>query len=611
MSKYDRDVKAYIIDNVSIVDVAGSRLSLERAGSSYKALCPFHVEKTPSFMVSEKYRSYRCFGCQQHGNVIDFVMNTENLGFLEAIEALAERYGLDISQFENKENKRERELDAKVFKMNVIALRFFRAEIKKSRMALDYLARRKLSIESINTFQLGYAPPAWTALVDRLRQEKYSDEDILNSGLVVRGKKGLIDRFRNRLMFPILDHRSRVLGFGARAFGDDKPKYLNSAEGRVFKKSNILYGEGFQTKSQASDYVILVEGYMDVIQLCQAGFTNVYASMGTALTENQAKKISHKAKKVYFAYDMDLPGRKAISKSIHLLEDYDLEVKVMTLTGAKDPDEFLLKFGKRAFENVMEKAIGVIRFRIDNIRQGKDLTKPGERLAFVERALEIIARELDELEAEIYLQELSSVSGVRLDTLISEFRRVRPKIKKKEAEVPKEEKSRASNSSSALKKELGLSPKASDETEERLNLLERQMLAYASYSQEYASLIFEQAPDFSSPYVVDLLSLLMVYYMGGEEFEPLRFAETSDQEKAQAIIETRELVYGGYAEEEARILFMRWNKLLTDKKLKEIDLELENLNFSDSETAEVEKRRLRERRKNLLTNARKNMRSET
>lgn len=613
MSKYDKDVKAYIIDNVSIVDVVGSRLQLKRAGSVYKALCPFHAEKTPSFVVSESHRSYRCFGCNQYGNAIDFVMHTENLGFLEALEALASRYGLDLSRFENKENKKERELDDKIYRMNTLALKFFREEIKKSRMALEYLTKRKLKIESINTFMLGYAPDSWTALVDRLKSQKYSEEDILNSGLAVKGKRGLIDRFRNRLMFPILDHRARVLGFGARAMGSDNPKYLNSAEGRVFKKSNILYGEGFQNKHIAQDSVILVEGYMDVIQLHQAGFTNVFASMGTALTDHQAKKISHKAKTVYFAYDMDLPGRKAISKSLHLLEELDLEVKVMMLDGAKDPDEFLLKFGSRAFEDKMDKAIGIIRFRIDNIRQGRDLSKPGERLAFVEKALEIIALELDELEAEIYLQEVSRLCQVQLDTLVAEYRKLKAQNSKnsgKQAPVERKTKEEAAEKKGELPPE-GEETEEEDETERRMKDLERRMLGYASYNMDYASLIFEKAPDFSDQKVLDLLSHLMLYYMSESVYDDMRFAELIDLEKVEGMEKARKLVDKGYSEELAKTILTRWQMLLVQKKVKEIDKKIELLNFSDSETVEVEKRLLRERRKNLLTSTRKTMQSGT
>ncbi|WP_199647505.1 DNA primase [Peptoclostridium sp. AF21-18] len=400
-----------------IASVIGDYIKIQPSGQNYKALCPFHVEKTPSFHISTAKQVYKCFGCGEGGDVINFVMKMENLDFMDAVRLLANRCGIDINFNIDEETKQKIELSKKYQDIHTEAARFYFANLVKSKnRGYDYLRNRGLDDKTIKRFGLGYSQDAWSSLMDYLIDEKgYSVEELLECGLIGKSTKTdkYYDKFRNRVMFPIFDYRGNVIGFGGRVLDDSLPKYLNSPDTLIFNKRHNLYGLNFARKNLSSRTVILVEGYMDLISLYQYGIKIAVATLGTALTSQQARLIKRYADNVIISYDSDGPGTKASLRAIDILVEAGLSVKVLDLKDAKDPDEYVRKYGTDEYRNAMKDAVPRIKFKIDNLKSTFDLSKDQDNIKFAQEAVNIIKQLKSPVEIDYYIKYLSEI--VQLD----------------------------------------------------------------------------------------------------------------------------------------------------------------------------------------------------
>ncbi len=415
-----------------ILDLVSSYVSLTKKGSKYWGLCPFHSEKTPSFSVSPDKQMYYCFGCHKGGGAINFVMELEGLGFVDAVDLLARRAGLQMPETAagdgSTRKKRER-----LLALNKEAARWFHANLTQpaARDGLDYLRRRGLSNRTITRFGLGYAPDGWDNLIRAMGEKGYEKADLMEAGLAVKNSNGRIyDRFRHRVMFPIIDVRGSVIGFGGRVLDDSQPKYLNSPDTLVFNKSRNLFALNIAKKSKQGR-IILTEGYMDTIALHQAGFDCAVASLGTALTEDHVKLLGNYTKEVVISYDGDQAGLNAAQRAIGLLEKTGITVRVLRVTGAKDPDEFIKTYGSAAFAALLDGSANYIEYQLAQIQSKYDLDQDEQRLAYLQEAARLIARLDSPLEREIYGTRAAEAAKLTPAAMEEEIRRLRAQSRRK------------------------------------------------------------------------------------------------------------------------------------------------------------------------------------
>ena len=399
-----------IKQQVNIVDVIGREVNLKKAGSSYKGLCPFHNEKTPSFSVNEQGQYFNCFGCGRKGDVFRFVMDYYKLPFMDAVDKICGEYGIKKPEWGSRGPKIDYD---KYHAINAKAARFFYNCLGKiPNKGISYLSSRGLKKETITAFGLGYAPPDGTALTDYLRSQGISDDDLLMLGLSSQGKNGLYDKFRDRVIFPIINSNDKVIGFGGRAIGDAMPKYLNSPESSIFLKKNNLFGLNLTRREISdADRAIMVEGYMDLISLYQAGIKNVAASLGTALTDNQARLICRYSKNIVLAYDSDQAGINAALRGISVIQGAGGKARVMNVTDGKDPDDFVKKHGKDAFLKLADNATAATDYRIRLAAKDFDLSDDRQVLDFIDRVVPIL-RSLGPVEQDMYIRKLSEKVGI-------------------------------------------------------------------------------------------------------------------------------------------------------------------------------------------------------
>ena len=411
-----------------IVDVVSGYVRLgKKSGSNMFGLCPFHSEKTPSFSVSPDKQIYHCFGCGKGGGVITFIMEIENLSFPEAVEFLAKRAGMPIPEEENDRESRKR---SRMLSLNRDAARFFYAQLSTPQggAARDYMAKRRIGPATAKNFGIGFAPDTWDSLEKAMREKGYTDFELFDAGLVRKGNKGgYYDTFRNRLMFPVIDVRGNVIGFSGRILGDGEPKYMNSPETLVFNKSRNLFALNLAKKSK-SGYIILSEGNIDVVSLHQAGFDSAVASLGTSLTPEQARLLSRYTNQVIIAYDNDGAGIKAAQRAIGILEKLDLKVKVLRMSGAKDPDEFIKLKGADAFRNLLESSENQIDYRLRTVTDKYDLSVDEQKVEFLKEASDLVARLPGSVERQVYAMRVASMSGVSADVVTKEVERRRKKL---------------------------------------------------------------------------------------------------------------------------------------------------------------------------------------
>lgn len=393
-----------------IEDVISTYVTLKRRGATLVGLCPFHNEKTPSFTVYPATQSFYCFGCGAGGDAITFLKKIENLDYLDAVKTLAQRAGLQMPQegFDDSLSKRRR----RILEMNREAARFYHSVLlsPEGKVGYDYYIGRALSAATINHFGLGFAPNRWDALLKYMRGKGYQPAELVDAGLARKGQKGYYDNFRNRVMTPIIDVRGNVIAFGGRVLDDSKPKYINTGDTLVYKKTNELFALNF-AKDSKEDALILCEGYMDVIAMHQAGFTNAVAGCGTALTTEQVRLISRYAKEVILTYDADEAGQKALQKAMTLFDQTDVKVRIPALVGGKDPDEIIRTYGQDKFKGMLEGASNETEFRLLALRRQYNLATTQGKIDFIGGALQILAT-LPPVEQDLYVSRLSEELGV-------------------------------------------------------------------------------------------------------------------------------------------------------------------------------------------------------
>ena len=421
-----------------IEDVISSYVNLKRAGSNYQGLCPFHSEKTPSFTVFPNTETFHCFGCGAGGDVISFIMRAENLEYPGAVEFLAKRAGLEMPE-EAGGAKSETVKRSRMYEMNRAAALFFNRMlyVPESEPAREYLKKRGLSGAAVKRFGLGFAPNSFDALRTHMHSLGYGDDELKEAFLCGKSERtgGYFDYFRGRIIFPIIDNFSNVIAFGGRALGDGKPKYLNTSDTPVFKKSRNLFALNF-ARNACADSLILCEGYMDVIAVHMAGFPNAVATLGTALTTEQARLMAKYTKKVILSYDSDEAGVSAAKRAIPILTDAGLEVKMLRMEGAKDPDEYIKKFGAVRFKNLLDDSQGKLDYLCDSVLNKYDILIPEEKLKAADELCDVVCGIWSDVEREIYITRIAERLSVEAANLKRDVeRRMRQKKKADDVEM--------------------------------------------------------------------------------------------------------------------------------------------------------------------------------
>ncbi|NLN65526.1 MAG: DNA primase [Clostridiaceae bacterium] len=487
MNFYPDDVIEEVRLNNDLVSVVSEYIHLERKGGSFFGLCPFHREKTPSFSVEPTKQFYYCFGCSNGGNVFHFIMHIENLDFVEALRFLADRAGMVLPEPDNKEEQHKIKLRKDILTVNREAARFFYTALagKNGSRAQQYLYSRGIGIQTIKRFGLGFALDDWSALSKALMAKGYGEDILISSGLSLKNKNGkLNDRFRNRIMFPIFDLRGNVVAFGGRVMDDTLPKYINSPETLCYSKGRELYGMHLAKKSLEKK-LLIVEGYMDVISLHQAGIDFAVASLGTALTNMQGRVLKKYAEEIIISYDTDTAGRKATNRGIEVLDQLGCRAKVLQIPEGKDPDEFIRKNGPEKFKNLVDRAISHLEYKIRQLKLKFPTDNPDGKLAFLNGVADLLTEKENILEREMVMKNISRDYDITIDTLQAEVERRLNQKKRKEKRNEFNQKKRSltgSIGSFSVKRKDG--PR---ETHEHmlLTLLSRENHLYSVVSERY------------------------------------------------------------------------------------------------------------------------------
>ena len=419
-----------------ITDLVSSYVSLDsrRQGRTHKGLCPFHNEKTPSFMVYEDTQSFYCFGCGAGGDAITFTMKVENLDYIEAVKLLADRAGMSMPEDNYDDSLHQKK--NRILAANREAARFFYSCLldEKNSHALKYFLNRGLTPQTIKHFGLGYAPDSWDSLIKHMRSKGFSVNELYEADLVKKSTKNgerFYDNFRNRMMTPIIDIRGNVIGFGGRVLDDSKPKYVNTADTLVYKKSHEVFAMNY-AKNSKEDFLIVAEGYMDVIALHQAGFTNAVACLGTALTQEQARLMKRYTDEVVLSYDSDEAGQKATRRAMQIFADSGIKVRVLQLRGGKDPDEIIKKHGKERFKSLLDGAENDIEFNLIKIGEKYDITVSDGKMSFLKEAASFLAKLSSPIERETYCLKLASMTEVPADAIRQEIKRNLSAVRRQE-----------------------------------------------------------------------------------------------------------------------------------------------------------------------------------
>lgn len=454
MAFYSEDVIEEVRAANDIIDVIGNYVNLKRRGASYQGLCPFHHEKTPSFSVTPDKQIFHCFGCGVGGNVIRFIMKIENIGFTEAVEFLADRanitlptYDQTVGSISQEELKRRQEAKYEMYEINKAAGRFFYENIEKSNVVQRYIVERRIEPKTVAKFGLGYAL-ADNGLSKHLLSLGFKEENILATGLVGKSDRGILyDKFKERFMFPIFDIRKRLIAFGGRTLESKEsmkakgiPKYVNSPENLIYSKGHHLYGLNLaKGDNRKLKRILVVEGYMDVISPHQAGITNVVASLGTALTEQQGRLLRRYAEEVVLSYDSDEAGQKAKLRGIEIMQALDVPVKVLKMDGAKDPDEYIIKYGPERFEKLVENSISPVEYKVDMLKKDYNLNDTSQKIIFLTKMAEILSKEDNIIERDVYVDKFSKELNVGKEAIIAEIekRTIRNSMKTNNWQSPK------------------------------------------------------------------------------------------------------------------------------------------------------------------------------
>ena len=503
-----------LLFKADILSVATSYVNLIKAGSLYKAVCPFHNEKTPSLIITPSKGLFHCFGCGAGGNAINFIMKIENLSFIEAVKLLSERYNVDIDFEGDKKSAEEARAKKRLYELNKDAANLYYMNLKSSKSASDYIKKRGLNSEIIKKFGIGYAKNEWNDLINNLLKKGYTKSEFLKSGLCIKSSKNdnIYDKFRDRIIFPIQDVAGKVIGFGGRIINStDTPKYLNTSETEIFVKGRHLYNLN-RAKFQSKEYLILVEGYMDVVGLASAGIENAVASLGTAFTRYQANLIKQYTNTVYLCYDSDSAGISAAMKNAQLLDDMGLEAKIIILKGAKDPDEFVSKFGAEKFLSLLNSAVDVYVFKIIALKRSfKDaLASDESKSKFASGAIKIIQEIQDSIRVEQYMEYIAKASGIAKGIL-------RQQLEKNKQKEPTGVKNPA-----AKKENIKQGPITAQE--KIINILSNNSEIYQKYKNKIKNL------EFNEGILKDIIEFIIIAYDSEKKFNPSEYISLLNEE---------------------------------------------------------------------------------
>lgn len=461
MVRYSDELIEEIRTNNDIVDVISKYVTLKRSGRNFFGLCPFHKEKSPSFAVSPDKQIFHCFGCGAGGNVIHFISKIEGLDFKDTLELLANRANIELPTLKNSEDDKTARLKSKVYEINKIAAEFYHENLYKptSKMAQEYIKKRKLDNRTLKAFLIGYAGN-FNELYLLLKQKGFTEEEMLASSLVKRTDNGgYMDSFRKRLMFPIQDVRERVIAFGGRVLDDSKPKYINSPENIVYSKGRNLFGLNV-AKKHDTKRIIIVEGYMDAISLYQRGITNVVASLGTAMTESQGRLLRRHSEQVILGYDADGAGQAAILRGMEILQNLGCDIRVLQIEGAKDPDEYVLKYGPERFQRCVDNSISLVEFKVKVLLKELNIENTNDKIKFLNEIAKILSKITNQIEREIYVDKIAREYKISKEAICAEINKLiykdnqgSKKLEKKVITMELKEESKTNISESTLKKE--------------------------------------------------------------------------------------------------------------------------------------------------------------
>ncbi len=427
MPRYSDETIEEVRQANDIVDVISQYVHLKRSGRNFFGLCPFHNEKSPSFSVSPDKQIFHCFGCGVGGNVFTFLSRIEGINFVEAVQTLAERANIQLPTFENNADAAKEALKAKVYKVNEFTATYYHENLYKqsAKIAQEYVKQRKLSNETLKSFRIGFSGK-FDELYQALKKEGFEDAEILESGLVNRNDNGrYIDRYRNRLMFPICDARGRVIAFGGRVLDDSKPKYINSPENIVFSKGRNLFGLNVAKKSpDIKKRLLIVEGYMDVISLHQRGIKNVVAPLGTALTQQQGWLLRKTSEQIILSFDSDEAGLKAKIRAVDILQNMGCDIRILQMEGAKDPDEYIIKYGNARFQNIIDKALSIIEFKVRLLKRNLNLNNTNDKIKFLNEIAKLISKVDNNIEKEVYIEKISKEYEISKEAIYAEVNKL-------------------------------------------------------------------------------------------------------------------------------------------------------------------------------------------
>ena len=433
MPRYSDEIIEEVRQSNDIVDIISQYMHLKRSGRNYFGLCPFHNEKSPSFSVSPDKQIFHCFGCGVGGNVFTFLMKIEGISFIEAVQSLAERANIQLPTFENSIDSAREELKAKIYKINQFTAEYYHQNLYKptAKMAQEYVKKRKMNRETLEAYRIGFSGK-FDELYKALKAQGFGEKEILESGLVNKNANGTyIDRYRERLMFPICDARGKVIAFGGRILDDSKikdpkfpqPKYINSPENVVYSKGRHLFGLNVAKKESAKK-LLIVEGYMDVISLHQRGITNVVGALGTALTEQQGWLLRKSTEQVILGFDADGAGQTAIERSMKILQKMGCDMRVLQIEGAKDPDEYIVKFGEGRFRLAMDNAISLVEFTVKNLKKDLNLDNTSDKIKFLNEIAKILSKVENTMEREIYIEKIAKGYNISKEAIYAEVNKL-------------------------------------------------------------------------------------------------------------------------------------------------------------------------------------------
>ena len=421
MQRYSDEIIDEVRQTNDIVDIISQYVHLKRSGRNFFGLCPFHNEKSPSFSVSPDKQIFHCFGCGVGGNVFTFLTKIEGINFIEAVQTLAQRSNIQLPTLESNGDSAKELLKSKVYKVNEFTANYYHQNLYKpeSKIAQEYIKKRKLTNETLKSFQIGYSGK-FDELYQELKKQGFEEKEILESGLVNKNDRGqFIDRYRNRLMFPICDVRGRVIAFGGRVLDDSKPKYINSPENVVYSKGRNLFGLNVAKKGDTKQ-LLIVEGYMDVISLHQRGITNVVAPLGTALTQQQGWLLRKSSEKIILSFDSDEAGLMAKMRALDILQGMGCDIRILQMEGAKDPDEYIIKYGNARFNNLVEKALSVIEFKVKVLKKDINLENVNDKIKFLNEIAKLISKVDNTMEREVYIEKISKEYDISKEAIYAE-----------------------------------------------------------------------------------------------------------------------------------------------------------------------------------------------